>query len=365
MTVRKRKRSWYYDFTLEGFGRHKKAGFRTKAEAEEAEKRKRDELRLGRRRFTLAQAFEMYLNATKMKDRSRDTYRGHWRRNIEPVLGHYYIEEVDTSSLDELKLTLPDHLAPKSVNHRVKLVGTVLRFMWKRGHLQAVPHVPAESVPDVAPDWYTESERDRLLAGIFEMYPQWYAFFYLTTRLGLRRGEVYAISRDRVREVPPLLVVDRAVQEGYKERRPKLITRKNNRVLTLGLPTDVMDAIRWHIRQGYSGPEFLFSNDGTWPQKVNDHEEPLRDAQKALGLRILSHHKIGRHSVASQAATGGQSIKTIQAQLGHRSSRSTDRYAHLSNGAQLRLVESLKPEAPPHQHRHVPLTSPCSRGGKR
>ncbi|MBW1756906.1 MAG: hypothetical protein JRJ80_12140 [Deltaproteobacteria bacterium] len=181
MTVRKRERSWYYDFTLEGFGRHKKAGFRTKAEAEEAEKRKREELRLGRRRFTLAQAFEMYLSANKMKDRSRDTYRGHWRRDIEPVLGHYYIEEVDTSSLDELKLTLPDHLGPKSVNHRVKLVGTVLRFMWKRGHLQAVPHVPAETVPDVAPDWYTEPERDRLLDGIFEMHPRWYAFFYLTT----------------------------------------------------------------------------------------------------------------------------------------------------------------------------------------
>jgi len=127
MTVRKRERSWYYDFTLEGFGRHKKAGFRTKAEAEEAEKRKREELRLGRRRFTLAQAFEMYLSANKMKDRSRDTYRGHWRRDIEPVLGHYYIEEVDTSSLDELKLTLPDHLGPKSVNHRVKLVGTPLK----------------------------------------------------------------------------------------------------------------------------------------------------------------------------------------------------------------------------------------------
>jgi hypothetical protein len=123
--------------------------------------------------------------------------------------------------------------------------------------------VPAESVPDVAPDWYAEPERDRLLDGILEMHPRWYAFFYLTTRLGLRRGEVYAISRDRIREVPPLLVIDRAVQEGYKERRPKLITRKNDRVLTLRPPSDVVDAVRWHIRQGYSGPKFLFSQDGT------------------------------------------------------------------------------------------------------
>jgi hypothetical protein len=36
--------------------------------------------------------------------------------------------------------------------------------------------------------------------------------------IGLRRGEVYAVSLDRIREVPPLLVVDRAVQEGYKVR---------------------------------------------------------------------------------------------------------------------------------------------------
>ena len=73
MTVRKRERSWYYDFTLEGFGRHKKAGFRTKAEAEEAEKRKRDELRLGRRRFTLAQAFEMYLTIASSPSAFRST----------------------------------------------------------------------------------------------------------------------------------------------------------------------------------------------------------------------------------------------------------------------------------------------------
>jgi hypothetical protein len=31
-------------------------------------------------------------------------------------------------------------------------------------------------------------------------------------------------------------------------------------VLTLAFTEDVVDAIRWHIQQGYAGPEFLFSN---------------------------------------------------------------------------------------------------------
>ena len=147
------------------------------------------------------------------------------------------------------------------------------------------------------------------------MYPRWYAFFYLTTRLGLRRGEVYAISRDRVREVPPLLVVDRAVQEGYKERRPKLITRKNDRVLTLGLPSDVVDAVRWHIGQGYSGPEFLFSQRrdlasegqrprGTAPRRAKgtriEGSQPSQD-RSPLG-RLTGGHRWPVHQDDSGAA---------------------------------------------------------------
>jgi site-specific recombinase XerD len=46
--------------------------------------------------------------------------------------------------------------------------------------------------------------------------------------------------------------------------------------------------------------------------------------------RELSHHQIGRHSVASQAAASGHSIKAIQAQLVHQSAQSTHLYAHIS-----------------------------------
>jgi len=149
------------------------------------------------------------------------------------------------------------------------------------------PYVPTQRVPMTEPVWYGEEERDRLLDGMFRLQPRWYLFFYLTTRLGLRTGEVYAISKSRIRDIPPQLIVDRAVQRGNKERPALLGTRKNNRSLTLSLAQDVVDAIRWHIKQGYSGEEFLFSAD-------------------------------------------------------------THLYAHLGYQAQLRLVEALQPVSPPH-----------------
>jgi len=163
-------------------------------------------------------------------------------------------------------------------------------------------------------------------------------------------SEVYAVSMTRVRDVPPRLVVDRQVQRGNKERPAKLISRKNDEAYVVDLPDDVMDAIRWHIREGYSGPEFLFSMDGDFPRYVDSHKRPLRDVQEALGLRTLGHHAIGRRSVASQANSAGHSMKAIQAQLGHRSRQSTDLHIVMSSSAagQLRLVQGLAPSAPAH-----------------
>jgi hypothetical protein len=76
---------------------------------------------------------------------------------------------------------------------------------------------------------------------------------------------------------------------------------------------------------------------------------PLKLVQRKLGLRLLSHHKVGRHSVASQAVTAGETVKAVQAQLGHRSEQSTHKYAHLGSGAQRKLVEALQPASAPHE----------------
>jgi integrase len=113
------------------------------------------------------------------------------------------------------------------------------------------------------------------------------------------------------------------------------------------------------VRQGSARPEFLFSKDGTFPRYIGSYKRPVVAVQRARGLRPLSHHALGRHSVASQAVTNGHSIKAVQAQLGHRSEQSTHMYAHLGSRAQLRLVEALQPVAPP----HVTLTAPSKKKG--
>ncbi|MCP4600482.1 MAG: tyrosine-type recombinase/integrase [Proteobacteria bacterium] len=345
--VRRLTKSWQYDFKLPGRSRERKGGYRTKAAAYAAGLKRLRELETGACKITFTDAYETYMAATVMKDRARDTYQHHWTR-IEPFLGHYFIEEVETSLLDSFKQSLPAKLGPRTVHHHMTLIRAILRFMWKRGKLKYVPYIPTEKVPKKHQDWYTEEERDKFLTGMFRMYPQWYLFFYLTCRLGLRRGEVYAISRRQIRHIPQCLIVDQQVQIGTKTRPAILTSRKNNEAFSLEFSQDVMDAINWHIEKGYAGEEFLFSKTGKFPTWLDSHMRPLRTVQSKIGLRPLGHHAIGRHSVASQAATKGESIKAIQSQLGHRSEQATHRYAHLGSKAQLRVVEALEPASPPH-----------------
>ncbi len=348
MAVRRTRTAWGYDFTITGFGRQRQGGFRTRTEAQLAEKRAREDLLSGAKRILFSDGYAEYMKATRMKDRARDACEHLWKR-VEPEIGSLYVEQVDTSALDAFKQTLPEHLGPKSINQHLILIRATLRFLWKRGKLKAVPFVPMEAVSKKHVDWYTKEERDRLLEGMFRLEPQWYLFFYLTARLGLRTGEVYAVAHRQIRREPPKLVVDQAVQRGTKKREAKLVTRKNDEAYVLDLTDDVIAAVDWHLAQGFAGEEFLFTKTGAFPRYIDSHKRPLLLVQQKLGLRLLSHHKLGRHSVASQAVTGGESVKAVQAQLGHRSEQSTHGYAHLGSGAQRRLVEGLRPSRAPHE----------------
>ncbi|HKO50134.1 MAG TPA: hypothetical protein VJV79_20530 [Polyangiaceae bacterium] len=232
MAVRKLPKSWFFDFTIPGFERQRQAGYRTKVEALIGEKRAREELLSGARRVVFRDGYAEYMAATRMKDRGRDAYEHVWKR-IDPELGHLYVEVVDTSALDTFKQALPKHLGPKSINQHLILIRATLRFLWKRGKLRSVPYVPMESVTKGHVDWYTQEERDQLLEGILRLEPQWYLFYYLTTRLGLRTGEVCAIAHRQFRRERPRLVVDQAVQRGTKTRDAKLVTRKNDEAYVL------------------------------------------------------------------------------------------------------------------------------------
>lgn len=351
MVTRKRGAGYEFDFTLLG-KRYRKARFRTKAEAVAAEMRKREEVLSGKRRVTFGEAFDAYMQATKMAITTREGYQKFWDRDIRKHLAALYVEEVRVEAINKVKasLSLPGNLGPKSVNQRMIVIRSVLRFAWKNEWLAAVPHVPFESEERRHIETYDAAEHARLLVGMFEQQPAWYLFFYVTCRLGLRTGEVYALTHDSFRRAQSKLVVDKVFERGTKDR-PALLkhTRKAGDTMQLEVTDDIFDAYDWHCARGFAGAEFVFCARDVAPKYLDSHKVPLALVQKALGLRPISHHRIGRHSVGMLAGESGASLKAIQTQLGHKSSQSTLKYLHAAKGEQRKIMETLRPEKAPHE----------------
>jgi hypothetical protein len=99
------------------------------------------------------------------------------------------------------------------------------------------------------------------------------------------------------------------LQRGTKTRDGRLVPRNNDEAYLLDLTADVLAAVDWHVAAGHGRSEFLFTKTSIFPRYVDSHVRPLTLVQQKLGLRVLSHHKAWRHSVGSQAVTGGKSLK--------------------------------------------------------
>src|SRR3954467_11055759 len=95
MAVKHFRKSWGYDFKLPNFPRQRERGYRTKAEAEAAERNVRNAVLNGHQQTTLAEAYELYRSATKLKARTADSYDRYWKLHVCSTLGHLFLEQVD------------------------------------------------------------------------------------------------------------------------------------------------------------------------------------------------------------------------------------------------------------------------------
>ena len=71
-------------------------------------------------------------------------------------------------------------------------------------------------------------------------------------------------------------MIDQAVERGTKTRASRLAPRKNDEAYALDITADIVQAVDWHVEQGYGGPEFLFSKTGDFPRYIDSHVPPLK-----------------------------------------------------------------------------------------
>lgn len=252
------------------------------------------------------------------------------RRHVYPILGARPIGAVRPSEIQAWVKGRADVLAPATVELIYRQVVSIFRAavadriittspctgvkLPKIGARQVVP-LPVEVV-------------ETLTAAMPERYR---ALITLGAGTGLRQGEAFGLSVDRVDFLRRTLVVDRQLVllpgAGPVLSPPK--TAASYR--TIPLPDVVLDALSAHLATFGEGPDrLIFTDDAQAPIRRTRFSEVWRPAAKVAGIPSGTGYHALRHFYASLLIRHNESVKVVQARLGHASASETlDTYSHL------------------------------------
>jgi integrase len=147
---------------------------------------------------------------------------------------------------------------------------------------------------------------------------------------GVRQGEALGLTVDRLDLLRREVTIDRQLVS-LVGSRPQLAPPKTSAsVRTIPLPQVVVDVLASHLSRYPSAREGLvFTFDGE-PIRRQAFGHVWRPAAKAAGLPTGTGLHALRHYYASLLIRYGESVKTVQARLGHATAAETlDTYSHL------------------------------------
>ncbi|WP_276861303.1 tyrosine-type recombinase/integrase [Mycobacterium pseudokansasii] len=261
------------------------------------------------------------------------------RRHAYPTLGDQHLTSILPSDIQAWVKSLD--LAPATVGVVHGLVSTVMKSAIRDRRVASNPcdgtKLPKVQRPQIVP--LTTEQVEAVRAAL---PAQLQALVTLAAGTGMRQGECFGLTVDRVRFLERLATVDRQLVtvQGQAPTLAPPKTRASNR--TIPLPQVVIDALAAHLAAFPAKPDDLvFTLSGKpitrsvfghkWRAAVNESRLP-----EGTGFHAL------RHYYASLLIRHGESVKTVQARLGHASAVETlDTYSHLWPDSDDRTREAI------------------------
>jgi len=185
------------------------------------------------------------------------------------------------------------------------------------GYVDDLPKMPKPFGQRRRDRWLTRDEVRRLLAAVDNQPPPLGDLVRLLLLTGSRKMEVCAMRWDQLR------------MDDYLWLR----MQKGNVVAPTALSQAAVDLLR--ARPAKSPWVFPSVRGGG---HIVSPDKPWRAARAAAGLPDITLHVL-RHTHASWLANANVPLQVISAQLGHRQTSTTERYAHLAIGPQREAVE--------------------------
>ena len=284
-----------------------------------------------------------------LKPSTRSIYDSHVRTHLKPNLGQIQLGKLAPHMVQHLynELLNEKGLSPKTIKNLHRALHRAMEQAKRLGYIRTnpldaviVPRVEKTKVETLADDemlrflTVIKGETDELI-------------YFVTVFTGLRQGEVLGLTWDCVDFENNTLLINKQHTLLRKTKEYVFASLKNDKIRTLTVADEVMDALRrqqkkqeaWAEEAGraWSNPDQLvFTNElGRYVSNKTLYNR-FKRLMKANGFDELRFHSL-RHIFAVNSLRAGDDIKTVREKLGHAAASFTlSTYAHSTPGMKKR-----------------------------
>jgi integrase len=355
-TIYERAGVWWIRW-LDSIGRRRSARFPSNDLAEEALAKNIREAAARRNRLpldprdvpTLKESAKKGLDARDKTHRSADQDRYRWKNHLAPFFEAMRPDEVDAAAIRRFVQAKLATLSSTSVGHCVRQLSAFFTDLVEDGYATANPVASVSkstrrlyrNAHDPKDTPYLESRED--IARVFRQLPEPYnVAFAIGVLGGLRTGEVIGLDWSHVDLDTGVIHVQQQVRDN------KLGPLKDDESRDVPVMESLTPVLReWKLRTGGKGllfrPKMTVGRGGggapgakymTGTPLNKAIRKAIKDLKILLRLppsgRIMVWYSCTRHTFASHFVREGGSLEELAKILGHESTETTARYAHLS-----------------------------------
>ncbi len=273
---------------------------------------------------------ERWLARQVLAPSTEATYEIVLRNHVFPTIGEMPMNAVNRADLQTLVKEWQLTAAPSTAQARYLVTAIMFRAAVKDRVLPTSPCIDIK-LPKIPPKSSLVPISTQTVLSLREaIAPRYRLFVTLAAGAGMRRGEILGLTLDRVAVDFATIRVDRQLSRASRTGNPVFAMPKTpSSTRTIPIGQVVLDEIREHVRDfGHHESGLLLTTDvGNFVGTSTIHNA-WRIAARKVGTDATPHDL--RHYFASAQIRGGQSIKVLQALLGHKSAVETwDTYGHL------------------------------------
>lgn len=250
------------------------------------------------------------------------------RLHLKPALGEVRLTHLRRSHLLDLKETLrakvahgkKHNLSPKSVNLVLALAKKIMATAAERELVAVNPFTGVKLVrlPPQRFRFWTAAERDRFLAGAWDLDPEFSRLVEVACHTGLRLGELGALTRADLDFERRKIRVTKTFDVNLAKVLPMTKGRADDDVPMNQAVYDALGPKRFLQAEAEVFDRALF-----WSARKR-----LARLAGRVGVQNIRFHDL-RHTFASTLAMAGMPLMQIQDLCRHKSYQMTLRYAHL------------------------------------